>query len=700
MKELQSSQYQLPNNLKEFNLITSETIFRPSKKIEMTRIQPAFLAIVSLFTFAFAFTSNALAQIEDPTSWEVNLYENGQENSLDIVFHVTIDSCWSIYSQNQNPDEGPTPTFFEFDIPGAERHISIIEECKPGVKYDPNFMMDLMYFDEEAYFWTTLDVSAATESDTIIGFLNHMTCNYTMCLPPTYVDFKVAISDALPASEKPNLCPEKKHICQHGKENHNDDSEHGEDSEKNGEEGLIWIFLMGFGLGFAALLTPCVFPMIPMTVSFFTKTSKTKAAGIRNALTYGFFIIFIYTGLGLALTAIFGVDVMNVISTDPYFNIGLFLLLIVFGASFLGAFEIQLPQSWANKADAASDKGGLIGIFFMAATLAIVSFSCTGPLIGGALAGAATGSYAAPAAVMLGFSIALSLPFMFFSAFPGYLNALPSSGGWLNTVKVVLGLIEIGFAFKFLSNADLVLQLGLLQRELFIAIWVAVCIAIAIYLFGWLTLPHDSKVERISVTRFGIGMVFFTIGIYLLPGMWGAPVNLISGFPPPTFYSEWSGLNAGGGSSDGHSGGHIEAQYHDYEEGMAAAKEQGKPVLLDFTGWACVNCRKMEEQVWPDSEVSRILTEEVVLVSLYVDERTKLPEDEQRKEEYGGKEFNIRTIGNKWSYLQASKFNRNAQPFYVMVDHDGNQVGGSAGYDSDPQLFIDYLHDALKKFKH
>lgn len=668
-------------------------------------IKSAFLAIATLFAFALGLQTQALGQIEDPSHWDVKLYENGQENSVDIVFHVSIDSCWSIYSQNQNPDEGPTPTFFEFDVPGGERHTAIIDECKPGVKYDPNFMMDLMYFDEEAYFWTSVDISGAQPTDTIAGYLNHMVCNYTMCLPPTDVDFSVALSSALPASEKPNLCPEKKHICQHGKESkddaHAEDGEGESDSEgeEEKEEGLIWIFLMGFGLGFAALLTPCVFPMIPMTVSFFTKTSKTKAAGIRNALTYGFFIIFIYTGLGLALTAIFGVDVMNVISTDPYFNIGLFVLLIVFGASFLGAFEIQLPQSWANKADAASDKGGLIGIFFMAATLAIVSFSCTGPLIGGALAGAATGSYAAPTAVMLGFSIALSLPFMFFSAFPGYLNALPSSGGWLNTVKVVLGLIEIGFAFKFLSNADLVLQLGLLQRELFIAIWVAVCIAIAIYLFGWLTLPHDSKVERISVTRFGIGMVFFTIGIYLLPGMWGAPVNLISGFPPPTFYSEWSGV-AGGGSSDGHSGGHVEAAYHDYDEGMAVAKEKGLPVLLDFTGWACVNCRKMEEQVWPNPEVSRILREEVVLISLYVDDRTALPEDEWRKEEYGGKEFNIKTIGKKWSYLQASKFNRNAQPFYVMVDHDGNQVGESAGYDSDPQLFIDYLHEALDKYKH
>ena len=301
---------------------------------------------------------------------------------------------------------------------------------------------------------------------------------------------------------------------------------------------------------------------------------------------------------------------------------------------------------------------------------------------------------------MLGFSIALALPFMFFSAFPGYLNSLPSSGGWLNNVKVVLGLVEIGFAFKFLSNADLVLQLGLLQRELFIAIWVAVCLAIAIYLFGWITLPHDTKAERIGVFRFSIGLIFLTLSIYLIPGMWGAPVNLISGFPPPAFYSEWSGGSHGSAAeSGGHSSGHVEALYRDYDEGMAVAKAEGKPMLLDFTGWACVNCRKMEEQVWTDSRVAQILTEDVVLVSLYVDDRTELPEDEWRKEEYGGKEFNIKTIGKKWSYMQASKYNRNAQPFYVMVDHNGNKIGDSAGYDSNPDVFIDYLNDALSQFK-
>ncbi|MEC7950800.1 MAG: thioredoxin family protein, partial [Bacteroidota bacterium] len=479
------------------------------------------------------------------------------------------------------------------------------------------------------------------------------------------------------------------------KEGDNMFSEGGSESPSVEEEqSLIWTFLLGFGLGLAALLTPCVFPMIPMTVSFFTKQSKTRAEGIRNALIYGFFIIFIYTALGLALTAFFGVDVLNVISTDPIFNVFLFLLLLIFGASFLGAFEIQLPSSWANKADAASDRGGIIGIFFMAATLAIVSFSCTGPLVGSALAGAATGSFAAPTAVMLGFSSALALPFGLFSAFPGWLNSLPQSGGWLNSVKVVLGLLEIGFAFKFLSNADLVLQLGLLQRELFIAIWIAVSLTIAFYLFGWFTLPHDSKVERIGVFRFSLGMLFLMLGIYLLPGMWGAPVNLISGFPPPTFYSEWKQ----GGQSDGGHGGHVEARFDDYDAGLAAAKAEGKPMLLDFTGWACVNCRKMEEQVWSNPEVARLLTEKVVLVSLYVDDRKTLPESEHRVEQYGGKDFRIKTIGNKWSYLQASRFDRNAQPFYVMIDHDGEHIGGSAGYDPDADVFIDFLEDGLVQF--
>ena len=618
-----------------------------------------------------------------------------------------MDSCWHIYSQDNDPNNGPVPTMFEFEWPQGIAPQGAVQECTPLEEYDPNFMMDLKYFEEEVYWRQTVDLSGAQAGDTIGGYLVFMVCDASMCLPPEEIPIAISTSDIQPAAERPNYCPEPQHWCDHSGEAHGGESQgeegmFGEDGspeegEEEGEEGLFWTFLLGFGLGLAALLTPCVFPMIPMTVSFFTKQSKTRAEGIRNALIYGFFIIFIYTALGLALTAFFGVDVLNVISTDPIFNVFLFLLLLVFGASFLGAFEIQLPSSWANKADAASDRGGIIGIFFMAATLAIVSFSCTGPLVGSALAGAATGSFAAPTAVMLGFSSALALPFGLFSAFPGWLNSLPQSGGWLNSVKVVLGLLEIGFAFKFLSNADLVLQLGLLQRELFIAIWIAVSLAIAFYLFGWFTLPHDSKVERIGVFRFSLGMVFMMLGIYLLPGMWGAPVNLISGFPPPTFYSEWNQGSHGGGEG-GHSG-HVEARFDDYDEGLTAAQAEGKPMLLDFTGWACVNCRKMEEQVWSDPEVARILTQDVVLVSLYVDDRTSLPEEEHRVEEYGGKDFRIRTIGNKWSYLQASRFDRNAQPFYVMIDHDGNHIGGSAGYDPDSEVFIDFLEEGLFEFK-
>jgi thiol:disulfide interchange protein len=454
------------------------------------------------------------------------------------------------------------------------------------------------------------------------------------------------------------------------------------------------------GLGFAALFTPCVFPLIPMTVSFFTKQSKTRAEGIRNALIYGASIIFIYTGLGLLLTAVFGVDVLNLISTDPYFNLFLFVLLVVFGVSFLGAFEIQLPSSWANKVDAQADRGGLIGIFFMAATLAIVSFSCTGPLVGSALAGAATGDFGGPVAVMFGFSLALAIPFTLFSAFPGWLNSLPQSGGWLTSVKVVLGLLEIGFAFKFLSNADLVLQLGLLKRELFIAIWIAVALCIAIYLYGGLRFPHDSKLERMSVGRWSLGTVFLVLAIYMVPGMWGAPLNLISGFPPPLFYAESAGGVGGSHGGDGAAAsGHVEARFRDYEEGLAAAKAEGKPMILDFTGWACVNCRKMEEQVWPHPEVVRYLTEEAVLVSLYVDERKALPEGEQRVEQFGGKDFRIRTVGNKWTYLQASRFGTNAQPFYVMIDHNGEALLDGVGYDPDPQQFIDFLKEGFQRFK-
>ena len=628
-------------------------------------------------------------QILDPVKWDIGLHP-GQDGQTDLVFHASVEPCWHIYSQHLENDMGPLPTYFELSLPEGVVWDQVVTECAPLTEYDPNFMMDLNFFEEEVYWVAHLDLSEANPADSISGFLSFMVCDSARCLPPEDIDFKVALSDV--GSAIADYCPPSQHLCHGAPDAEHEEAE--EPADEEDEEGIWGVFLLGMLLGFAALLTPCVFPMIPMTVSFFTKQSKTRAQGIRNALIYGLFIIVIYTGLGLLLTALFGVDVLNKISTDPFFNLFLFILLLIFGASFLGAFEIQLPTSWANKTDQAADRGGIAGIFFMAATLAIVSFSCTGPLVGSALAGAATGSFAAPAAIMFGFSLALAMPFALFSAFPGWLNSLPQSGGWLNSVKVVLGLLEIGFAFKFLSNADLVLQLGLLQRELFIAIWIAVSLAIAFYLFGWLVLPHDSDNRKIGVFRFSIGMLFFILGVYLFPGMWGAPVKLISGFPPPVFYSEWTQGGGGGGSHSGH----VEARFTDYDEGLAAAKAEGKPMLLDFTGWACVNCRKMEEQVWPNAEVARILNEEVVLVSLYVDERKELPEAEQRVETYGGKDFKIRNVGNKWSYLQASRFDRNAQPFYVMLDHKENQIGGSAGYDPDPELFIDFLNEGLNAF--
>jgi thiol:disulfide interchange protein DsbD len=623
--------------------------------------------------------------IYDPVQWEIALYATGDQ-SASLVATAEIEEGWHVYSNDNDPLDGPIPTSFTLSTEGVEA--GDLQECTPEVHFDPNFDKDVKSF-EGTVRWA-LDVSWSGDApESVAGLLTYMTCDDTKCIFPPDVEFNIALADALNEA-MPALCPDGDGAA----------SDAGDGGEEGGD-GLLVLFLLGMGLGFAALFTPCVFPLIPMTVSFFTKQSKTRAEGIRNALIYGASIIFIYTGLGLVLTAVFGVDVLNLISTDPYFNLFLFLLLIVFGVSFLGAFEIQLPTSWANKVDAQADRGGLIGIFFMAATLAIVSFSCTGPLVGSALAGAATGDFGGPIAVMFGFSLALAIPFALFSAFPGWLNSLPQSGGWLTSVKVVLGLLEIGFAFKFLSNADLVLQLGLLKRELFIAIWIAVALCIAVYLYGGLRFPHDSKLERLSVGRWSLGTVFLILAIYMVPGMWGAPLNLISGFPPPLFYAESAGsVNAGGHAAGGHTAsGHVEARYRDYDEGLAAARAEGKPMILDFTGWACVNCRKMEEQVWPHPDVVRYLTEEAVLVSLYVDERKALPEAEQRVEQFGGKDFRVRTVGNKWTYLQASRFGTNAQPFYVMIDHDGEALGDGVGYDPDPQKFIDFLEAGFARFE-
>jgi len=516
-----------------------------------------------------------------------------------------------------------------------------------------------------------------------------MTCDDSKCLPPEYIPFEFSLGESIEQSVEEAVA----NITE-------DDSS---------ERSLIMIFFWAFLSGFAALLTPCVFPMIPMTVSFFTKQSKTKSAGIRNALFYGVCIVIIYVVLGTVVTALFGSDALNALSTNVYFNIFFFVLLIVFAISFLGAFEITLPNSWVNKADQASDKGGLIGIFFMAFTLALVSFSCTGPIVGTLLVEAASIGGYGPIIGMLGFSLALALPFGLFAAFPGWLNSLPQSGGWLNTVKVFLGFLEIALAFKFLSNADLVVQAHYLEREVFLAIWIGVFFALALYLFGFIRLPHDSPLESLSVGRTLLATFTLVFVVYLIPGLWGAPLKLISGFPPPMAYSESpKGVGGSLGNNDAHGpkGTHVGPQglpvFHDMDTGLAYAKKIGKPAFLDFTGHACVNCRKMEENVWGESGVINILKEDVVVISLYVDDKRDLPIAEQKEVELNGKMKKIRTIGNKWSYIQTIRYKTNTQPYYIMLGPNNEDLSnGSADYEHHGNVedFKDWLQEGLSLYE-
>lgn len=459
--------------------------------------------------------------------------------------------------------------------------------------------------------------------------------------------------------------------------------------------------------GFFALIMPCIFPMIPLTVSFFLKQSKSKADGFRKALLYGLSINVIYVVLGLLVTIIFGSEALNAMATNPWFNLAFFALFVVFAISFFGAFEITLPSSWVNKADDQSQRGGLLGIFFMAFTLALVSFSCTGPLIGQLLvATAVSGELLGPAVGMFGFSFALSLPFILFAAFPGWLKGLPKSGGWLNTVKVTLGFLELAFALKFLSTADMVWQKHWVERELFLALWVGIAFATALYLFGVFRMPHDDEPKGgLGVGRMLTGVVFLVTGFYLLPGIWGAPVKLVAGFPPPSFYSENpNGFGSGSAGSekklseDAHCPLNLPC-FNDLEEARAYAVQVGKPLLLDFTGWGCVNCRKMEEEVWSRPEVRQRLAEDVVLVSLYVDERTPLAESDQRVSETTGKK--IKTIGQKWGDMQAQYFNANAQPYYVLMDPAAEvptALNGHTAYDPDPKVFLSWLDSGLRIF--
>ncbi len=478
------------------------------------------------------------------------------------------------------------------------------------------------------------------------------------------------------------------------------------DGKAQTEKSYWLIFITAFFSGFLALLTPCVFPMIPMTVSFFLKTSKTKAKGISNAITYGIFIIVIYVALGLSISGIFGSDSLNALSTNIWFNIFFFAMLLFFAFSFLGAFEIVLPASWVNAADKGSDKGGWIGIFFMAATLGLVSFSCTGPIIGTLLVQASQQGGMGPFFGMFGFSLAIALPFTLFAIFPGWLNSMPKSGGWLNAVKVSLGFLELALAFKFLSNADLVVQAHLFEREVFLSIWIVIFALWGVYLLGKMKLSHDSDVTHLSVPRLSLAILVFSFVIYMIPGLWGAPLKLIAAFPPPLHYSE-SPYGVGGEAPDAKNklpehaeyGPHKLVTFHDYYHALEYAREVGKPVMIDFTGYACVNCRLMEENVWSSPNVLERLRNEVVIASLHVDDKTSLPESKQYISAFDQKK--IKTVGNRWSDLQKSRYGSNSQPQYMILDHAENTMNGTASYESHGQAdkFLPWLEASLKLFE-
>lgn len=669
--------------------------------------------LVSIFIFLIAFTAPINAQIFNPVKWETST-EKISSTEYDLVITATIDDGWHLYSQNV-PEDGPIPTTINFEEDkSAYELVGKVTEGEGHEEFDIVFEMNIKYFEDQVIFKQRIKLLTENKI-TINGVLEFMVCDDKSCLPPTEVDLVFDVDDNTEVAEE-KIVPlqqievDKKENKPFQKLIETNPNKEIKSQEKRGKNKSLWtLFILSFFAGFAALLTPCVFPMIPMTVSFFTKQSKNKAVGIRNAIIYGLAIIILYVLLGTVVTSIFGADSLNALSTNVWFNIIFFLLLIIFAISFLGAFEITLPSSWGTKVDAQADRGGFIGIFFMALALAIVSFSCTGPIVGTALVAAASQGGIAPVISMFGFSLAIALPFALFAAFPGWLNSLPKSGGWLNTVKVTLGFLELALAFKFLSNADLVLQTHFLEREVFLAIWIAIFAIFALYLFGKIKLPHDSDVQHISVGRLSLGLVALTFTIYLVPGLWGAPLKLISGFPPPMHYSEsnygvgYTKLSDGGiGTAreipDGaHLGPHDIISFLDYKKGMAYAKKVGKPVIIDFTGHACVNCRKMEERVWSDPKVLQVLKNKLVLISLYVDDKRKLPENEQYISETTGRK--IKTIGNKWSDFQIEKYKANAQPYYVLLDHNGNNLNHYSAYNPDIEEYFAWLQEGISNFE-
>ena len=658
-----------------------------------------FSLIVSFLAFA------AYAQIQEPVKFKTEL-KNVSATEVEIVFTASIEQGWHVYSTDLG-DGGPISATFNTDkLAGAQLDGKLRPVGKEIASFDKLFEMDVRYFEHTAQFVQKLKLTGGDYQ--VTGYLEYGACNDENCLPPTQVEFSFSgKAEGTSASVQTETPAEKVDTATAPAVIGSADGptsvvvsdndlwspvidELNALGETTSQEDMSWlyIFITGFVGGLLALFTPCVWPIIPMTVSFFLKRSKDKKKGIRDAWTYGASIVVIYVTLGLAITAIFGANALNALSTNAIFNIFFCLMLVVFAASFFGAFEITLPSKWSNAVDSKAEATtGLLSIFLMAFTLSLVSFSCTGPIIGFLLVQVSTtGNVIAPAVGMLGFAIALALPFTLFALFPSWLKSMPKSGGWMNVIKVTLGFLELAFALKFLSVADLAYGWRILDRETFLALWIVLFALLGFYLLGKIKFPHDDDDTKVSVPRFFLALASLAFAVYMVPGLWGAPLKAVSAFAPPMQTQDFNLYNN-----------EVHAKFDDYDAGMKYAREHGKPVMLDFTGYGCVNCRKMELAVWTDMKVADLINNDYVLITLYVDNKTRLPEPVKVME--NGTERTLRTVGDKWSYLQRVKFGANAQPFYVLIDNEGKPLNKSYSYDEDIDKYVDFLQTGLDNYK-
>ena len=643
----------------------------------------------------------AKAQMMDPVHFTTQMKDlkNGE---AELVFKATIDAGWHVYSTGLGDDGPISASFHQIKMDGAQPVGKLQARGKEIKQFDKLFEMELRYFEQAVTFVQKIKFTKPKYD--IDCYIEYGACNDQSCLPPSEVAFKQSgkspIEEGVEVTETPKADADTAKVEAPVDSAVVDTAVVANDlwtpvvSELQAFNGTtaptenmaLWlIFIEGLLGGFIALFTPCVWPIIPMTVSFFLKRNKDRSKAIREATTYGASIVVIYVLLGLAVTLLFGASALNALATNAVFNIFFCLLLVVFAASFFGAFEITLPAAWSTKIDEKSESTtGLLSIFLMAFTLALVSFSCTGPIIGFLLVAVSTqGSIVAPTIGMLGFAIALAIPFTLFAMFPSLLKSAPKSGGWMNVIKVTLGFIELAFALKFLSVADLAYGWHILDREVFLSLWIVIFGLLGVYLLGWLKFPHDDDQHRTNVPQFFLAMASLAFTIYMIPGLWGAPLKAISAFAPPMSTQDFNLQKTV-----------TEAKYKDYEQGMAAAKAEHKPVIIDFTGFGCVNCRKMEAAVWSDPQVADILNNKYILISLYVDDKTPLTSPIEVEE--NGQKRTLRTVGDKWSYLQRAKFGANAQPFYVLLNEEGHPLAGSRSYDEDIQGYIEFLNKGLK----